>query len=206
MPVLLFGLTLMGSAGFLTGLTGYAIAQTQAQPQAQSQSAREAETAKQQDALDELFGQLKTADTPNQFREIEEAILQTWLMSGSDTVDLLMARAINAMQDQNYPIALDLLDAVIALKPDYAEGWNKRATVYFLVQDPQRSIADIQKVLALEPRHFGALSGLGLIMRELGDNERALYAFRQALDVHPGLRAAQDAVADLEKVVEGEDL
>ncbi len=115
----------------------------------------------------------------------EAAILKLWLESGSDTVDLLMERTLKAMDEKNYSLALDFLDRIVTLEPDYVEGWNKRATVFYLTDDYGKSVSDIERVLSIEPRHFGALAGLGTILRELGDDKRALEAYRQALALDP---------------------
>jgi len=137
--------------------------------------------------LDALFADLKTAQSAEEGRAIERDIVHLWLESGDAEVDRLMGYAIAAMNLQAYTLALNYLDTVVLTKPDYAEGWNKRATVYFLVDRLQDSIADIQRTLALEPRHFGALAGLGMIMVKLGDKERAIEAFKAALAINPSL-------------------
>src|SRR6202008_5209667 len=97
----------------------------------------------------------------------------------TDTAALLMARAKAAMDAQQADVALKLLDSVVKLRPDYVEAWNRRATLYYLQNDYARSLADIQQVLSREPRHFAALAGLGMIMQDLGDDKRALEAFRK---------------------------
>ena len=99
-----------------------------------------------------------------------------------------------------------LLDAIVELKPDYVEAWNRRATIYFMKKDYGRALADIRQVLAREPRHFGALSGLGLIMQELGDEKHALEVYRKALAVHPYLERIPDIVKSLTEKVEGRDI
>jgi tetratricopeptide (TPR) repeat protein len=137
--------------------------------------------------LDALFADLKTAQNVEAGRAIERDIVHLWLESGDAEVDRLMGYAIAAMNIQAYTLALNYLDTVVLTKPDYAEGWNKRATVYFLVDRLQDSIADIQRTLALEPRHFGALAGLGMIMVKVGDKERAVEAFKAALAINPNL-------------------
>jgi len=103
-------------------------------------------------------------------------------------------------------VALKLLDAIIKLRPDYTEAWNRRATLYYLQNDYARSLADIQQVLAREPRHFGALAGLGMIMQDLGDEKRALDAFRKALAVNPHLEKVPELVKQLTEKVEGRDI
>lgn len=156
--------------------------------------------------IDKLFETLTTSKDERAAKEAERSILRLWLESDSDTVDLLMNWALGATQEQRYPRALDFLDRVIVMKPDYAEGWNKRATVHFLMEDYSRSLADIGQVLALEPRHFGALSGFGMIMRALGEDERAMTAYREALAVDPYLDNVQEALDELEAKDIGESL
>jgi tetratricopeptide (TPR) repeat protein len=155
--------------------------------------------------IDSLFATLQAETDPDAAEEIENAILGLWLESGSDTVDLLMRWTLKAMEAKEYPRALDFLDRIVLLAPGYAEGWNKRATVYFLMDEYGKAISDIGRVLELEPRHFGALSGLGIIMRSLGDDERAKAAYRQALEVDPHLDNVQKALDELEAATGGRD-
>jgi len=117
-----------------------------------------------------------------------------------------MVRAKAAMDAQQTDVALKLLDAVVKLRPDYVEAWNRRATLYYLKNDYTRSLADIQQVLAREPRHFGALAGLGMIMQEIGDDKRALEAFRKALAINPHLEKVPELVKSLTEKVEGRDI
>jgi len=117
-----------------------------------------------------------------------------------------MMRAKAAMDAQQIDVALKLLDAVIKLRPDYVEAWNRRATIYYLQNDYARSIADIEQVLSREPRHFGALAGLGMIMQDIGDDKRALDAFRKALAVNPHLEKVPELVKSLTEKVEGRDI
>jgi hypothetical protein len=156
--------------------------------------------------LEQLFERLKTAKRPEAGQRIAREIEGRWLQSGSDTVDLLMARALAAIKANDTALALDLLDAIVTLKPDYAEGWNKRATVHFVRKDIGRSVADIEAVLRLEPRHYGALYGLATLMKELGDKKRALAAYRQALALNPFLSEVEKQVKDLSLEVDGRDL
>ena len=149
--------------------------------------------------LDELFLTLKTEKDEAVAKRAETSIQRLWLESGSDTIDLLMGWAIRAMTEKDYALALDYLDRITTQKPEFAEGWNKRATVYFLMEDYAKSIADIQKTLALEPRHFGALSGLGMILSTLGEKIRAIDAYKQALAVDPHLDKVREAMEELEK-------
>ncbi|MCB1500771.1 MAG: hypothetical protein KDK07_13445 [Bauldia sp.] len=158
------------------------------------------------DRIDALLASLRTETDPDTADEIENDILGLWLESDSDTIDVLMQWTLKAMEQKQYPRALDFLDRIILLDPAYIEGWNKRATVYFLLDDYGKSIGDIGKVLELEPRHFGALSGLGIIMRAIGDDERAKAAFRAALDIDPHLQNIRDELDDLEATTSGQDI
>jgi tetratricopeptide (TPR) repeat protein len=156
--------------------------------------------------LDFLFGALKVAPDAETAKAIEERIWALWFVSGSDTADLLMTRVKTAMEAKDVDLAVELLDAIVELKPDYVEAWNRRATIFFMKKDYGRALADIRQVLAREPRHFGALSGLGLILQEFGDDKRALEAFRRALAVNPHLERIPDVVKVLTEKVEGRDI
>ena len=156
--------------------------------------------------LDFLFGALKVAPDETSAKHVEARIWAQWLQTPSDTAALLMMRAKTAMDAQQMDIALKLLDAVVKLRPDYVEGWNRRATLYYLQNDYAHSLQDIEQVLVREPRHFGALAGLGMIMQDLGDEKRALDAFRKALAVNPHLDKVQELVKTLSEKVEGRDI
>jgi tetratricopeptide (TPR) repeat protein len=156
--------------------------------------------------LDFLFGALKAAPDEASAKHVEARIWALWLQTPSDTAGLLMMRAKAAMDAQQADVALKLLDAVVRLRPDYVEGWNRRATLYYLKNDYTRSLQDIEQVLVREPRHFGALAGLGMIMQDLGDEKRALDAFRKALAVNPHLEKLPELVKTLTEKVEGRDI
>jgi tetratricopeptide (TPR) repeat protein len=156
--------------------------------------------------LDFLFGALKAAPDEASAKYVEARIWALWMQTPSDTAALLMARAKTAMDAQKMDVALKLLDAVVKLRPDYIEAWNRRATIYYLQSDYTRSLADIEQVLIREPRHFGALAGLGMIMQDLGDDKRALDAFRKALAVNPYLEKVPELVKTLSEKVEGRDI
>jgi tetratricopeptide (TPR) repeat protein len=153
--------------------------------------------------LDTLFEALKIAPDESSAKAIEDRIWALWMVSGSDTCNILMSRAKMAADGQDYGLAVKLLDAVVELRPDYVEGWNRRATVYYLQKDYAHSLADIRQVLAREPRHFGALSGLGAIMQEIGDDKHALEAYRRALAIDPHLEHVGEVVKTLTEKVEG---
>ncbi len=153
--------------------------------------------------LDTLFADLKVANSEDSAQTIEQQIWAAWMDSGSATVDLLVTRAGEAMKAKDNGLAMQLLDSVVELKPDYAEGWNRRATLHYVMKNYGESLGDIQRTLALEPRHFGAMSGLGSIFRILGDDEAAFEIYSRALEVHPYLKGARSAVEDLKDSVEG---
>ena len=156
--------------------------------------------------LDFLFGALKVAPDETSAKHVEARIWAQWLQTPSDTAALLMMRSKAAMDAQQMDVALKLLDALVKLRPDWVEAWNRRATLYYLQNDYGRSLQDIQQVLIREPRHFGALAGLGMIMQDLGDNKRALDAFRQALAINPHMDKVPELVKTLSEKVEGRDI
>ena len=156
--------------------------------------------------LDFLFGALKAAPDEDSAKAVEARIWAIWLQTPSDTAALLMMRAKAAMDAQKPELAIKLLDSLVKLRPDYVEAWNRRATLYYLQNDYARSLADIQQVLAREPRHFAALAGLGMIMQDLGDDRRALEAFRKALAINPHLEKVPELVKQLSEKVEGRDI
>ncbi len=156
--------------------------------------------------LDFLFGALKAAPDEVSAKHVEARIWAIWLQTPSDTASLLMSRAKTAVDAKKIDVAIKLLDSVIKLRPDYIEAWNRRATLYYMQNDYGRSLADIQQVLIREPRHFGALAGLGMIMQEVGDEKRALEAYRKALAVNPHLEKIPDQVKALTEKVEGRDI
>lgn len=153
--------------------------------------------------IDRLFDQLKKDPKESSSSATARMIWREWTASGSRSIDLLMAWSGTAMRSQNFAKAEDLLDQVVVLKPEYAEGWNRRATLYFNKLDYSRSLADIEKTLALEPRHFGALSGLAVIMQRLDREEDALKAWYRVLEIYPANQTAQKAVIELEEELAG---
>jgi len=156
--------------------------------------------------LDFLFEALKAAPDADSAKLVENRIWALWFASGSDTCDLLMTRVKTANDEKDVKLALQLLDAVIALQPDYTEAWNRRATLHFANKEYGKSLADIRQVLAREPRHFGALTGLGVMMQEFGEDKLALEAFRRALAVNPYLPKVPEFVKSLTEKVEGRDI
>jgi Flp pilus assembly protein TadD len=155
--------------------------------------------------LDELFTELSTADA-QQAARIEREIWAEWSKSGSPAMDLLLERGRTAMQEGEPEIAIEHLTALTDHAPDFAEGWNALATAYFQAGEYGPSVADIGKTLTLNPRHFGALSGLGMILEELGDTEGALAAYKAALAIHPQLEGIRESVERLEADAAGQEL
>jgi tetratricopeptide (TPR) repeat protein len=156
--------------------------------------------------LDRLFAALRVAPTDESAKFIEGRIWALWMAAGGDTATLLMGRVKTALEGKDIDLAIKLLTAIIDIKPDYIEGWNRRATIYFLRRDFGSAISDLRNVLAREPRHFGAWAALGIIMQELGEDRLALSAFRRALELHPRLERIPDMVKKLADSVEGRDI
>lgn len=148
--------------------------------------------------LDKLFARLIKSGDDQEAQRIEQSIWSLWMTSDSPTADALLAQAMKASAANETAAALSILDNVIEVHPDYAEAWNKRATVYFLIGRYNDSLRDIDKVLELEPRHFGALSGRGMIKRQQGDLAAARAAFEEALGFNPHMDGAKRALEEIE--------
>lgn len=162
--------------------------------------------AERRQLLGELYDRLGKAENPDSARIIASAIENLWLLSGSDTVDLLMSRAGILMQGEQSETALKILSSVIELAPGYSEAWARRAAIYFNRKDFRKSLDDLRHALALDPSHYRAIQGLGRLMRELGDKEAALLAIRKALKIHPHLEDARRAEQELTREVEGQGI
>jgi tetratricopeptide (TPR) repeat protein len=147
--------------------------------------------------LDGLFEKLKNAPDAAAAAFTSHAIEQRWARSGSDTADLLMQRANTALAAGDRPLAIEILDRIVFLEPNWVEAWNRRATVFYLDDDLSRSASDIEEVLKLEPRHYGALMGLAGILERIGDDRKALQAYERVLAIYPTLPGAQKAVERL---------
>jgi tetratricopeptide (TPR) repeat protein len=156
--------------------------------------------------LDELFTRLAAAKDESEANGVASLIERRWARSGSDTADLLMSRAEEAMKAKEFPLSVELLDRVLALRPEWAEAWHRRATAFFLLDDPVSAIADLNRVIAKEPRHFGAWAGLGHIYMAGGDKRQALAAYRKALAIHPYLAKLRDVVERLGPEIDGRDI
>jgi tetratricopeptide (TPR) repeat protein len=155
--------------------------------------------------LDDLFSRLATADEGAAGR-IEREIWLEWSKSGSPTIDLLLQRGRDAMEAGDTDAAIGHFSALIDHDPDFAEGWNARATAFFTVGDFGRSVADIAEVLKRNPRHFGALAGLAMILEQTDRPEAALKVWVAAKAIHPHLAGVEDAIERLEKAAEGQEL
>jgi len=163
--------------------------------------------ADQRDArLDPLFSALTEADNRQTASLLEDQIWRIWLEGpGDQIIDFLIRDGMEAMADGRIADALEAFDTVTRKAPDFAEGWNKRATVFYMLGDLDRSVSDIQRTLELEPRHFGALSGLGLIGLARGDKAAALAAFDRALAIHPHL-PSKERIEALRRELQGKRL
>ncbi len=143
-------------------------------------------TADQKDErLPAFFLALRDAPNPLVAQQAEMAIWSIWAETGDPALDRILAEGIAAMAERRFSTALARFDDLIRRRPDFAEGWNKRATLYYLMQDYPASLADIDRTLELEPRHFGALAGLGLVNAALGRDAAALDAFERVLHLYP---------------------
>ncbi|PCJ90293.1 MAG: hypothetical protein COA52_10660 [Hyphomicrobiales bacterium] len=135
--------------------------------------------------LERLFEELKTAESPLEADRLSGQIDEIWRSAKGETAELLLSRADDAIGNKDYSLAIDVLDQLIAMEPEFAEAWNRRATVFYLSDDYGRSLADIAVTLALEPRHYGALTGLGLILEELGEDKKAYEALHRSIVLNP---------------------
>jgi tetratricopeptide (TPR) repeat protein len=152
--------------------------------------------ADQKDArLPALFDQLKTAPDAGAAAAIEAQIWAIWLQANDPAIDTLMTEGNEAIDAQNFGTALEKFNAIVERWPDFVEGWNKRATVYYLMGDFPHSLADIDRTLELEPRHIGALSGLGLVNLRMEREEAAADAFERVLDIDPQSVSAKNNLA-----------
>lgn len=156
--------------------------------------------------LDPLFERLAGAVNPLEIRILEQSIWAIWVESGSATVDLFMKSTAELMERKEYDRALEILDVVVQLSPQYAEGWNRRATVHYMLGNIDASVSDIERTLELEPRHFGALSGLAAIMSEQKDDEGAMKALTRALAANPHLEKGKERLKELTRRAKGDPI
>lgn len=156
-------------------------------------------------ALDSLFSELQDPENKD-WKKTEEKIWREWGKSGSASMDHLLQRGVFAMQEGRYRTAVEHFTAAIDHAPDFAEAWNKRATVFYLMGAFGLSMSDIRQTLLLNPRHFGAMGGLGSILEQLDRPKDALAVFRRALEVHPHQDSIKKTIERLETEVEGTSL
>ena len=156
-------------------------------------------------ALDDLFNQLRTADSA-ELEHIQVRIYEEWSKSGSPLVDLLLRRGQKALTQGDFLLAVKHFSAVIDHAPDFAEGYNGRATAFYHMQRYGESIEDIRQTLLRNPRHFGAITGLGMIFEELDEPERALQAYRRVKALAPAMPNMHEAINRLQKQLTGQSL
>ncbi|OLP53576.1 hypothetical protein BJF92_05300 [Rhizobium rhizosphaerae] len=153
--------------------------------------------------LNALFDALKRERNPEKAREISGQIRLEWAESGSATVNFLMLQAAKAIAENRQTSALDFYDQVIALAPDYSEGWNGRATLHYQMNNYRKSMSDINHVLQIEPRHFGALAGMATILTTMDKPELAVRVWEKFLEIYPAERKAQEELNTLQEKVAG---
>lgn len=158
------------------------------------------------DVLASLYNQLGHSQNAENAQIIVSAIDRIWAQSGSDTTDLLMQRAQVALGQQNYDLAIQLLQSISEIDPRYVAGWSQLATVYYLKDRYGEAMKGLRRVLALDPKHFKAIEGLGIILRETGNDKAALTVMRRALEIHPYLETARKAAEELEREVKGQGI
>jgi tetratricopeptide (TPR) repeat protein len=169
-----------------------------APPTTQDQALPAPAPVTQAELLDGLLGRLRLASSDDEAKLLEHGVWELWSRSGSPTADLLVEQAMKASNAGQTVKAIAILTTVIDDNPTYAEAWNKRATVYYTIGDYDHSLADIAKVLELEPRHFGALAGQGMIYNAQGKSADAIRSLKRALAINPHLEAAQKALKEIE--------
>jgi tetratricopeptide (TPR) repeat protein len=194
------------AALLVSGVTSLPARAADDQPAAPATPDAPAAPMTKQARLDKLFSDLKRERNEKAAERIAGNIWSEWFQSGSASIDLMMLWSQKAMDNQKFDVALDFLDQVVTLQPGYAEGWNRRATVHFMMKNYGKSMSDIDRTLQLEPRHFGALSGLAQIMALTGHKQSALEAWQKVLAIYPMMRSAQDQVAALSEELAGEGI
>lgn len=157
-------------------------------------------------SLDDLYARLKAAEDDAEAKGVARLIEQRLGRSGSATADLLTERARQAMSGHDFPLAVELLDRATTLEPGWSEGWNRRATVFWLLKDHAGAIADLKRTLVIEPRHYEAWAALGRIYLSMDEKVRALEAFRRAAALYPRMDKLQGAIDRLAPDVDGRDL
>ena len=156
--------------------------------------------------LAQLYEQLGKVADAEAAAPIMEAIQRIWRLSGSDTVDLLMARAERFTKEDDLDLAQKIIDAAVDMAPDQAEAWDLRAKINFLKKDYDAAIADLKRALDRDPKHYDAMNDLGVVYEAMGSQKEALEAYRKALAVNPYLSEPKRAVEELRREIEGQDI
>ncbi len=154
--------------------------------------------------IDEMLAELANPETED-WERLERKILEQWSKSGSRTIDLLLQRGRDALEEEDPKKAIEHFTAVTDHAPGFAEGWNMRATAFFVIDRYGLSIEDVERALILNPNHFGALAGLGTMLERLGEDKSALEAYRRAQALHPHQERVNEAVERLTKSVQGRE-
>ena len=160
-------------------------------------------SAVQSGPSDEMYEKLKNAKGEREVAMAEADILSAWMDSGSPTVDLLMSRANDAIAAGDTEHARALYDRCILIKPDYPEAWNRRAALFLADDKFDEALRDINEVLTLEPRHFGASGGLGAVLERLGSKDEAISAYEKALEIYPLFPSAKRGISRIRREQEG---
>ena len=156
--------------------------------------------------LAQLYEQLGKVADAEAAAPIMEAIQRIWRLSGSDTVDLLMARAERFAKEDDLDLAQKIIDAAVDMAPDEAEAWDLRAKINFLKKDYDAATADLKRALDRDPKHYDAMNDLGVVYEAMGSKKEALEAYRKALAVNPYLSEPKRAVEELRRAIEGQDI
>ncbi|MGL4637049.1 MAG: tetratricopeptide repeat protein [Beijerinckiaceae bacterium] len=175
-------------------------------PAAPQEPQRRSPDVRHQSRVDQLFERLAASRNEAEAEGFSEQINRVWARSGSDTLDLLLDRSKQALAGKDAVLALDLIDSILALKPDWPEAYNRRAAIHFQRKDMDAAMRDLRQTLALEPRHFQALAGIGMIFQQGGNTKQALAAFREALKINPHLKGVKQSAEKMAVDHDGQNI
>jgi tetratricopeptide (TPR) repeat protein len=202
-----------GAVLLCAGSAAWAQAQPSQKPKAEAPKAEapksespKVETPQVRGTLDDLFRRLKEAKNPQEAKPLATQIERRFARSGSDTADLLAARANEVFAEGEPSVGIEIIDRVIVIRPNWAEAYHRRALMFFAMGDLTRAMADLNATLQREPRHFGALAGLGLVFQRLGDQKRAFAAYAKAYEINPALESVKTILDRMRPDVEGRDI